>query len=131
MSVFDDVVKEFNTLQIDFSKLPLSEVYGLQQEVASKMWLRENIVSYQEKKHQIKENSCKALLKEKEKELQGLITLLAEKEQEIVAREQSHVSLAETIKSENIEFTPEVGQEDEDSEAKVSKLAQIAQNLKK
>ena len=49
-SVFDEVVKEFNTLQIDFSKLPLSEVYGLQQEAASEIRLRENFFAYQETK---------------------------------------------------------------------------------
>ena len=49
-------------------------------EVVSKIWLRENVVSYQETKQQRKVKVRKALLKEKEQELQVHVTLLAEKE---------------------------------------------------
>ena len=45
-STFENVVNEFATLQLDFSKLPLIEVYEVQQEAATKMRLRENVVSY-------------------------------------------------------------------------------------
>ena len=57
--------------------------------------------------------------------------LLKEKDQEIVAREQSRCTLAEAMKSAIAEFPPEEGQEDEDSAAKVSWLSQIAVQLKK
>ena len=46
-SAFDDIVKDFDTLDIKLSKLALSEVYGFQQAVTLKIWLRENVVSYQ------------------------------------------------------------------------------------
>ena len=69
-----------NSVQIDFSKLALNEVYEIQQEAVSKIRLRENVVAYQETKQQQKENLHKALLKEKEQELQWCITLLTEKE---------------------------------------------------
>ena len=41
----------------------------------------------------------KALLKEKEQELQGHVDLLAEKEHEILAHEQNPLTLEKTIKS--------------------------------
>ena len=63
ISAFDDIVKEFSTLHIGFSKIPFSEFYGLQQVAASKIWLWENVVSYQETKQQRKEKAWKALLK--------------------------------------------------------------------
>ena len=67
-------------MHLDFSKLPLSEVYELQQEAVSEIRLRENDVAYQETKQQRKVKAHKSLLKEKEQELQGHITLLVEKE---------------------------------------------------
>ena len=85
-SSFDDVVNYFSTLQLDFPKLHLSEVYEVQQEGATKMRLRENVVSYQETKQQNKAKACKELLKKKE-ELQGCIDLLTEWEQEILTCE--------------------------------------------
>ena len=45
--------------------------------------------------------------------------------------EKNYVALAKTIKSTIIESPHEAGQEDEDSTAKVSRIAQIAQDLKK
>ena len=64
-------------MHLEFSKLPLSEVYELQQASISEIRLRENDVAYQETKQQRKVKAHKALLKEKEQELQGHITLLA------------------------------------------------------
>ena len=72
---------------------------------------------------------CKALLNEKEQEIHGHIDILAERKQEILVHEQNHLTLAETIKSVIAEFPPEVGQEDEDSTAKVIRLANIVQDL--
>ena len=66
-SAFDDVVKEFDTLQIEFSKLSLGEVYELQQEAVTEIRMRENVVAYQATKHPRKAKQCKAILKEKEK----------------------------------------------------------------
>ena len=65
-------------------------------------------------------------MKEKEQELQGCITLLVEKEQEILAREQNHIRLVDSIKSSIVSFPPEAGKEDEDSLAKVTKIVKIA-----
>ena len=92
-------------MHIDFSKLSLSEVYGLQQETASKIQLRENVIAYQETKQQRKAKVHKALLKDKE--------------QEIVAHDNSRVSLIETIKILVAKFPLEADQEDEYLEAKV------------
>ena len=122
-------MNEFSTLRLEFSKFPLSEVYEVQQAGASEMQLRENVVSYQETKQQKKAKARKALLKEKEQELQGCLNLLAEREQEILVREQNHLTLAETIKSAIAEFPPEASQEDEDSTAKVNKLVKIVQDI--
>ena len=36
-SAFDDVIKDFDTLQMDFSKLSLGEVYELQRETVTKV----------------------------------------------------------------------------------------------
>ena len=59
-------------------------------------------------------------MKEKEKELRGHANLLAKKEQEILVLEHNFLTLMETIKSAIAEFPPEVGQEDEESMAKVN-----------
>ena len=69
-------------------------------------------------------------MKEKDQELQGRINLLAEKEQEILAREQSHVTLVDSIRNAIATFPPEAGKEYEDSLAKVTRLAKIAQDLR-
>ena len=61
-----------------------------------------NVVSYQAVKQQRKVKERKALLKENVQELQGRITLLAKKEQEIMAHEQSRIALAKTIKQSNL-----------------------------
>ena len=87
------------------------------------------MVAYQETKQQWKEKLCKALFKEKEKQLQGRITVLAEREQEILAREQSRVTLVDSINNSIATFPPEVGKEDEDSLAKVTRLTKITQDL--
>ena len=79
-SAFDDAVKEIATLQLEFSNIPLSEVYKVQQETASEMQLRENVVAYQETKQQNKAKAHKALLKGNEQELQGHINPLVERE---------------------------------------------------
>ena len=79
-----------------------------------------NVVSYHAAKQQRKVKECKALLKENVQELQGRITLLAEKEQEIVAHEQIRITLPNTLKSVITEFPPEVGRGDEDLAAKVT-----------
>ena len=68
----------------------------------------------------------KALLKGKDQELQEHTNPLAEKEQEILAREESHVMLAYTIKNVIAAFPPDVWQADEDSLDKVTNLAKIA-----
>ena len=60
---FDDVFKEFDTLQIDFSKLTLGELYEVQQEATTEIRLQENVVAYQEMKQQRKAKQHKALLK--------------------------------------------------------------------
>ena len=39
-----------NSMQIDFSKLTLEEFYNIQQGVTFEIWLRENVVAYQEAK---------------------------------------------------------------------------------
>ena len=51
---FDDIVKEFATLQIEFSKISLGEFYDLQHASMTEIWLRDNFVSYQETKQQMK-----------------------------------------------------------------------------
>ena len=58
-------VDDNSSLQIDFSKLALSEVYKVQQEAASEICLRENFVAYQATK-QGKVKAHKALLRDKE-----------------------------------------------------------------
>ena len=68
IGAFDDMVKEFTTLQIDFSKLSLGEFYEIQQVAMMEIRLRKNAVSYQETKQQRNSKQCKALLKEREKE---------------------------------------------------------------
>ena len=65
-SAFDNMVNKFSTLQLDFSRMPLSEVYEVQQEAAMEMRLRENVVAYQATKQQRKVKAHKSLLKEKE-----------------------------------------------------------------
>ena len=50
---------------------------------------------------------------------------MVEKEQEILAREQSHVMLAYTIKNVIASFPLDAGQANEDSLGKVTKLAKI------
>ena len=54
---------------------------------------------------------------------------MVEKEQEILAHEQSRVTLADAIKNVVAAFPLEVGQADEDSLAKVARLAKITQDL--
>ena len=95
-----------NSAQIDFSKLALEEVYNIHQGAAFKIRLRENDVAYQESKQQRKAKLCKALLKGKEQELQECITLLVEKEQEILGREQNHIALVDSIKNAITAFPP-------------------------
>ena len=70
------------------------------------IWLQENAVVYQETKQQRKAKQHKALLKEKE--------------QEIEVCKHSRVALAEAIKAAVADFPPKEGQEDEDSTSKVS-----------
>ena len=71
----------------------------------------------------------KDLLKQKEKELQGRITLLTEKEQEILAHKQRCVILVDSIENAIAAFQLEVGKEYEYSMDKVTTLMKIAQNL--
>ena len=52
---FDDVVKEFATLQVDFSKISLGLFYEIEHLAAMEIGLRENVLSYQERKKQRKE----------------------------------------------------------------------------
>ena len=95
----------------------------------TEMRLRENDVAYQATKQQKKAKARKALLKEKEQELQGRVDLLAEREQEILACEQNRLTLEETIKNAIAEFPPEASQEDEDFADKVTRLENIMQDL--
>ena len=117
MGAFDDIVKQFDTLQIEFSKLSLGEVYELQQEAMMEIHLLENVVVYHETKQQRKAKQCKALLKEKE--------------QEIKVCNHSRVVVAEAIKGMAIDFPPEAGQEDEYLAVKVTRLSQLIMELKK
>ena len=45
---FDTAMHRFENMHIEFSKLSLNEVYEIQQEAATKVQLRENVVAYQE-----------------------------------------------------------------------------------
>ena len=58
-----------NSIEIDFSKLFLEELYNIQQEAATKIRLRENTISSQAAKHQRNSKLHKALLQGKEREL--------------------------------------------------------------
>ena len=87
---FDNVVHGFETLYMDFSKLMLAEVHTFQHAAVTKIRIRENALAYQTTK-----------MKRKEKERK---TLLREKEQEIEARENSRITLAEAIKEAVAEF---------------------------
>ena len=58
-----------STAKIDFSKFLLDEIYIIQQAVATKLWLRQNDVAYQEAKQKKKDKLRKTLLQGKEWEL--------------------------------------------------------------
>ena len=68
-----------NSVQIDFSKLALNEVYEIQQAATFEIRIRENVVAYQETKQQRKEKLCKALLKEKRNNYMGASPFLLKK----------------------------------------------------
>ena len=77
---FDNVIHGFEMLYMDLSKLMLAKVYDVQHAVATKIQIQENSGNQEERK----EKECK--------------TLLREKEQEIEAKEQSQLTLVESIK---------------------------------
>ena len=47
---YDDVFQEFGTLSLDFSKITLSEVYGIQHATATEIRIHENTLAYQDTK---------------------------------------------------------------------------------
>ena len=62
---YDDVVHEFGTLHIDFSKLALGEVYAIHYASTTEIRIQDNSLAYQATKQQKKEKSQKALLRKK------------------------------------------------------------------
>ena len=90
---YDDVVHEFGTISTYFSKLMLGEVYSIEHVAMTKIRIRENALAYQATKQTRKTKIRKPLLHEKE--------------QEIEAREQSRLALAEAIKITVTDFLVE------------------------
>ena len=68
---FDHVIHEFDTLSMGFSKLTLDKIYFVQHVAATKIWIWENALVYQETKQKRKAKKCKTLLREKEQEIEA------------------------------------------------------------